>query len=220
VPVPTSTRTPPARIQVANVAYCDAHGWTAVVQVPVVLCDLPLDESTPPTTGVVPASPAREPVEVHMDATHAPSPVAGHHRNRSPSLPPSPPPRTAPRVNGPATAAGRPLANGHTQGTLAARRGMPPLRLFSRDAGDTVVEPVLQAPPPPPRSSPPVSPTLRKTWINVPHGPSAPPSPGLAHVVVRSRGSPSSGTQGGGRVVEEAGARASPSEERRGTPPS
>jgi hypothetical protein len=113
-PVPTSTRTPPARIQVANVAYCDAHGWTAVVQVPVVLCDLPLDESTPPVTGAVPASSAGEPVEVHMDATRAPSPVAGHRRGRSPSSPPSPPPQTAPRVNGPATAAGRPVINGHT----------------------------------------------------------------------------------------------------------
>jgi hypothetical protein len=219
-PVPTSTRTPPARIQVANVAYCDAHGWTAVVQVPVVLCDLPLDESTPPATGVVPASSASEPVEVHMDATRAPSPVAGHRRGRSPSSPSSPPPRTAPRVNGPASAAGRPLTNGHAQGTLAARRGMPPLRLFSRDAGDTVVEPALQAPLPPPRSSPPVGPTLRRTWINVPHGPSAPPSSSLAHVVVRSRGSPSSGTQGGGRVGGEAGARASPSGERRDAPPS
>jgi hypothetical protein len=58
------------------------------------------------------------------------------------------------------------------------------------------------------------------TWINVPHGPSAPPSPSLAHVVVRSRGSPSSETQGGGRVGGEAGARASPSGERRGTPAS
>jgi hypothetical protein len=102
------------------VAYCDAHGWTAVVQVLVVLCDLPLDESTPPATGFVPASSASEPVEVHMDATRAPSPVAGHRRSRSPFSPPSPPPRTAPRVNGPATAAGRPLTNGHAQGTLAA----------------------------------------------------------------------------------------------------
>jgi hypothetical protein len=107
-----------------------------VVQVPVVLCDLPLDESTPPATGVVPALSASEPVEVHMDATRAPSPVAGHSRSRSPSSPPSPPPRTALRVNGPATAASRPLTNGHAQGTLAARRDMPPLRLFSRDAGD------------------------------------------------------------------------------------
>jgi hypothetical protein len=190
-----------------------------VVQVPVVLCDLPLDESTPPATGVVLALSASEPVEVHMDATRAPSPVVGHRRSRSPSSPPSPPPRTAPRLNGPATAAGRTLTNGHTQGTLAARRGMPPLRLFSRDTGN-VVKPAMQAPPPPPRSSLPVSPTLRRTWINVPHGPSAPPSLGLAHVVVRSRGSPSSGTQGGGRVGGEAGARASPSRERRGTPPS
>jgi hypothetical protein len=187
-PVPTSTRTPPARIQVANVAYCDAHGWTAVVQVSVVLCDLPLDESTPPVTGAVPASSAGEPVEVHMDGTRAASPVAGSRRSRSPSSPPSPPPRSAPRVNGPATAAGRPLANGHASGTLAARRGMPPMRLFSRDACDTIVELALQAPPPPPRSSPPVSPTLRRTWINVPHGPSAPSSPTLAHVVVRSGG--------------------------------
>jgi hypothetical protein len=218
-PVPTSTWTPLARILVANVAYCDAHGWTAVVQVPVVLCDLPLDESRPPTTSVVPASPAREPVEVHMDATRAPSPVAGHRRSRSPSSPPSPPPRTAPRVNGPATAAGRALANGHAQGTLAARRGMPPLRLFSRDAGN-VVEPALQAPPPPPRSSPLVSPTLRRTWINVPHGPSAPPSPSLAHVVVRSRESPNSGTQSGGHVGGRDGDRTCPSGERRAPPTS
>jgi hypothetical protein len=214
-PVTTLTQTPPARIQVANVAYCDAHGWTAMVHVPVVLCDLPLDESTPPVTGAVPTSLAGEPVEVHMDATRAASPVAGSRRNRSPSSPPSPPPRSAPRVNGPATVAARPLANGHASGTLAARRGMPPMRLFSRDTGDTVVEPALQAPPPPPRSLPPVSPTLRRTWINVPHGPSAPPSPNLAHVVVRSRGSPSSGTQGGGCGGGEAGVQASPSEERR-----
>jgi hypothetical protein len=214
------TQTPPARIQVANVAYCDAHGWTAVVQVPVVLCDLPLDESTPPATGVVPASTASEPVEVHMDATRAASPVAGHRRSRSPSSPSSPPPRTTPRVNRPTTAAGRPLTNGHAQGTLAARRGMPPLRLFSRDAGNTVVKPALQAPPPPPRSSPPVSPTLRWMWINILHGASAPPSLSLAHVVVRSRGSPSTGTQGGGRVGGEAGAWASPSGERRDAPPS
>jgi hypothetical protein len=200
------------------VAYCDTHGWIAVVQVPVVLCDLPLDESTPPTTGVVPASPAREPVEVHIDATCAPSPVAGHRRSRSPSSPPSPPPRTAPRVNGPATAAGRPLANGHAQGTLAARRGMPPLRLFSRDAGNAVNKPALQALPPPPRSSPPVSPTLRRTWINVPHGPSALPSPNLVHVVVRTRGSPSFGTQGGGRVGGHGEDRASPSGGRPGAP--
>jgi hypothetical protein len=191
-----------------------------VVQVPVVLCDLPLDESTPLVTGAVPASSAGEPVEVHMDATRAASPVAGSRRSRSPSSPPSPPPRTAPRVNGSATAAGRPLANDHAQGTVAARRGMPPLRLFSRDAGDTVVEPALQAPPPPPWSSPPVSPTLRRTWISVSHGPFAPSSPGLAHVVVRTRGSPSSGTQGGGRVGGEAGARASPFGERRDAPPS
>jgi hypothetical protein len=150
-----------------------------------------------------------------MDATRAASPVAGSRRSRFPSSLPSPPPRTAPRVNGPATAAGRPLANGHAQGTLAARRGMPPLRLFSRDAGDTVVGPALQAPPPPP-----VSPTLRRTWISVPHGPSAPSLPGLAHVVVRTRGSLSSGTQGGGRVGEEAGTRTSPSGERRDAPPS
>jgi hypothetical protein len=217
-PVQPLTRTPPVCIQVANVAYCDAHGWTAVVQVPVVLCSLPLDESSPPTTGVVLASPARELVEVHMDAPHASSPVAGHRRNRSPSSPPSGPPRSAPRMNGSATAAGRPLANGHASGTLAARRGMPPLRLFSRDAGDAVVEPALQAPPPPPPSSTSVSPTLCRTWINVPCGLSAPPSLSLAHVVVRSRGSPSSGTQGGGRVGGQGGDRASPSEERH-TPP-
>jgi hypothetical protein len=156
-PVPTLTRTPPARIQVANVAYCNAHGWTAVVQVPVVLCSLPLDESSPPANGVVPTSPAREPV-----APRASSPVAGHCRIRSPSSPPSGTPRSAPRVNGPATAAGRPLTNGHASGTLAARRGMPPLRLFSKDVGDAVVEPALQAPPPPPPSSLPVSPTLRR----------------------------------------------------------
>jgi hypothetical protein len=214
-PVPTLTQTPPARIQVANVAYCDAHGWTAVVQALVVLCDLPLDESTPPATGVVPASPAREPV-----VPRAPSPVAGRRHSRSPSSPPSGPPRSAPRVNGPATAAGRPLANGHASGTLAARRGMPPMRLFSKDAGDTVVEPALQAPPPPPRSSPPVSPTLRRTWINVPHGPSAPPSPTLAHVVVRPRGSPNSGAQSSGRVGGQVGDRASPSGERRAPPTS
>jgi hypothetical protein len=186
----------------------------------VVLCDLPLDESTPPVTGAVPASSAGEPVEVHMDATCAASPVAGSRRNRSPSSPPSPPPRSALRVNGPATAAGRPLANGHASGTLTARRGMPPMRLFSRDASDTVVEPALQAPPPPPRSSPSISPTLRRTWINVPHGPSAPPFPSLAHVVVRSRGSPSSGTQSGGRVGGEVRDRASPSGERRAAPSS
>jgi hypothetical protein len=133
----------------------------------------------------------------------------------SASVPPSPPPRT----DGSATAAGRPLTNGHAQRTIAARRGMPPLRLFSRDAGDTVVEPALQAPPPPPRSSPPVSPTLHRTWISVPHGPAAPSSPGLAHTVVPTRGSPSSGTQGGGRVGGEAGARASPSGERCNVPP-
>jgi hypothetical protein len=219
-PVPTLTQTPPARIQVANVAYCDAHGWTAVVQVPVVLCDLPLDESMPPVTGAVPASSAGEPVEVHMDATRAASPVAGNRRGRSPSSLPSPPPRSAPRVNGPATAAGRPLTNGHTSGTLAARRGMPPMRLFSRDAGDAVVKPALQAPPPPPRSSPPVSPTLRRTWINVPHGPSAPPSPTLAHVIVRSRGSPNSGAQSSGRVGRRDGDRASPSGGRRAPPSS
>jgi hypothetical protein len=124
-PVPTLTRNPPARIQVTSVAYCDTHGWTAVVQVPVVLCSRPLDESTPPATGVVPASPAREPVEVHMDTPRASSPVASHRRSRSPSSPPSPPPRSAPRVNGPATAAERPLANDHATGTLAARRGCP-----------------------------------------------------------------------------------------------
>jgi hypothetical protein len=170
-PVPTLTRTPPARIQVANVAYCDTHEWTAVVQVSVVLCSLPLDKSSPP----------------------------------------SGPPCSAPRVNGSATAAGRPLANGHASGTLAARRGMPPLRLFSRDAGDAVVEPALQAPPPPPPSSLPVSPTLRRMWINVPHGPSAPQSPSLTHVVVRSRGSPDSGTQGGVRTGGQGGTRLLPS---------
>jgi hypothetical protein len=216
--VPTSTRTPPARIQVANVAYCDAHGWTAVVQVPVVLCDVPLDESTPPVTGAVPAASEGEPVEVHMDAVRTASPVAGNRRGRSPSSPPSPPPRSAPRVNGPATAAGRPLTNGHASGTLAARRGMPPMQLFSRDTGDAVVEPALQAPPPPPRSSPPVSPTLRRTWINVPHGPSAPPSPALEHVVVRSRGSPNSGAQSSGRAGGRDGDRASPSGGRRAPP--
>jgi hypothetical protein len=219
-PVTTLTQTPPARIQVANVAHCDAHGWTAVVQVPVVLCDLPLDESTPPVTGAVPASSAGAPVEVHMDATRAASPVAGSRRSRSPSSPPSPPPRSAPRVNGPAIAARHPLANGHASGTLAARRGMPPMRLFSRDAGDTVVELALQAQPPSPRSSPQVSPTLRRTWINVPHGPSAPPSPTLAHVVVRSRGSPNSGAQSSGRVGGRDGDRASPSGGRRAPPSS
>jgi hypothetical protein len=205
---------------VANVAYYDAHGWTAVVQVPVVLCDLPLDESTPPVNGVVPASSAGEPVEVHMDATRAASPVAGSRRSRSPSSPSSPPPRTAPRVNGPATAAGRPLTNGHAQGTIAAGRGMPSLRLFSRDVGDTVVEPALQAPPQPLRSSPPVSPTLHRTWINVSHRPSAPPSPSPAHVVVRSRESPNSGTQSGGHVRGRDGDRASPSEGRCAPPTS
>jgi hypothetical protein len=44
---------------------------------------------------------------------------------------------------------------------------MPPMRLFSRDAGDTVVEPALQAPPPPPRSSPPVSPTREEASIYI-----------------------------------------------------
>jgi hypothetical protein len=43
-PLQPLTWTPPARIQVANVAYCDAHGWTVMVQVLVVLCSLPLDE--------------------------------------------------------------------------------------------------------------------------------------------------------------------------------
>jgi hypothetical protein len=205
-PVQPLTRTPPARIQVANVAYCDTHGWTVVVQVPVVLCSLPLDESSPPTTRVVLASPAREPV-----APRASSPVTGHRRSRSPSSPPSGPPRSVPRVNGSATAAGRPLANGHATETIAARRGLPPLRLFSRDADDTVVEPALQASAPPPPSSPPVSPALRRTWINVPHGPSAPPSPSLAHVVVCSCGSPSSGTQGSGRIGGQGEDQASPS---------
>jgi hypothetical protein len=197
------------------VAYCDAHGWTAVVQVPVVLCSLPLDESSPPTSGVVPASPAREPV-----APRASSPVAGHRRGRSPSSPPSGPPRSASRVNGPATAVARPLANGHASGTLAARRGMPPLRLFSRDVGDAIIEPALQAPSPPPPSSRPVCPTLRRTWINVPHGSSAPPSPSLAHVIVCSRGSPGSGIQGGGSVGGQGGDHTSPSGERHDTPPS
>jgi hypothetical protein len=156
-----------------------------------------------------------------LQATPATIPVDADPPNvvvSSAPVPPSPPPRTAPRVNGLATAASRPLTNGHAQGTIAARRGMPPLRLFSRDAGDTVVEPALQAPPPPPLSSPPVSPTLYRTWINVPHGPSAPPSPDLAHVVVRPRGSPSSGTQSGGRVDGEVRDRASPSGERRVAP--
>jgi hypothetical protein len=139
-----------------------------------------------------------------MDAPRSSSLVAGHRRSRSLSSPPPGPPCSALRVNGPATTTGRPLANGHASvttplrsGTIAARRGVPPLRLFFRDAGDAVVEPALQALPPPPPASPPGQPHAPRTWINVPHGPSAPSSPSLAHVIVRSRGSPSSGTQGG-----------------------
>jgi hypothetical protein len=125
----------------------------------------------------------------------------------------------------------RPLANGHASattplrsGTIAACRGVLPLRLFSRDAGDVVVEPALQAPPPPPLSSPPVSPTLHRTWINVPHGSSAPLSPSLAHVVVRSlrgidSGSPSSYALGG-RDGRRGEGPASPSRERHGAPTS
>ena len=72
----------------------------------------------------------------------------------------------APSANEAATTAGSPLANGTAAeatpsprtprpfATIAARRAAPPLRLFSRDAGD-IVDPVLQAPPPPPRSTPP-----------------------------------------------------------------
>jgi hypothetical protein len=41
---------------------------------------------------------------------------------------------------------------------------------------------------------------LCRTWINVPNGPSAPPSPSLAHVIVCSHESPNSGTQSGGHV--------------------
>jgi hypothetical protein len=110
-PVPPLIRIPPTRIQVANVAYCDAHGWTVVVQVPVVLCSLPLDKSSPPTNGLVPASLAREPV-----TPRASSPVAGHRRDRSLSSPPSGPPRSAPRVNGPATAAAHLLATATLRG--------------------------------------------------------------------------------------------------------
>jgi hypothetical protein len=102
-----------------------------------------------------------------MDAPRSSSLVAGHRRSRSLSSPPLGPPCSALRVNGPATTTRRPLANGHASvttplrsGTIAARRGVPPLRLFFRDAGDAAVEPALQALPPPPPSSPPVSPTL------------------------------------------------------------
>jgi hypothetical protein len=64
----------------------DAHGWTIVVQVSVVECTLPLDVSSPLATGAVVAPPAEEPVEIQMDSTWAPSPVAGRRRRQDPPL--------------------------------------------------------------------------------------------------------------------------------------
>jgi hypothetical protein len=148
-------------------------------------------------------------VELQIDSTRAPSPVAGRRRCRSPSSPPSGSPPSALVANGSDTAARGLLANGSGSkttpprplGTIAARRGAPPLRLFSRDAGDVVIELALQAPPPLPPTSPPVSPTLRNMWINVQYGPPAPTSLSLAHVVVRlcenGRGSLSTSARGG-----------------------
>ena len=136
-------------------------------------------------------------------------------------------------ANGAATAADSSLANGTATATtpspqtprpfatIAARRAAPPLRLFSRDVGD-VVDPTLQAPPPPPPSTPPavnvadqvVSPTLRRTWISVPHGESAraqasPRANGRVRALENGHGSPS--MSGGGGASSSVEGRAPPS---------
>ncbi|XP_021312750.1 forkhead box protein C1-like [Sorghum bicolor] len=136
----------------------------------------------------------------------------------------------APSANEAATAAGSPLANGtlpnglatpRPLATIAARRAAPPLRLFSRDAGD-VVDPALQAPPPPQPTTPPavnvadqvVSPTLCRTWISVPHGESAraqasPRANGRVRALENGHASP--GMSGGGGASSSAEGRAPPS---------
>jgi hypothetical protein len=148
------------------------------------------------------------------------------------SSPSTPPPRAAPAASTPpaigsATAAVTLLVNGTAAAatpspstpqpfaTIAARRAAPPLRLFSRDAGE-ILDPALAAPPPPPPSTPPAvnianaagSPTLRRTWVSVPHGLSAraqasPRANGRARPLENGYASP--GMNGGGGASSSEG---------------
>ncbi|XP_021321400.1 uncharacterized protein LOC110437318 [Sorghum bicolor] len=133
----------------------------------------------------------------------------------------------APSANVAATTAGSPstpLPNGSATprplATIAARRAAPPLRLFSRDAGE-ILEPAIAAPTPPQPSTPPAvniadtagSPTIRRTWISVPHGPSAraqgsPRANGRVRALENGHASP--GMSGGGGASSSEG-RAPPS---------
>ncbi|XP_066346895.1 predicted GPI-anchored protein 58 [Miscanthus floridulus] len=135
-------------------------------------------------------------------------------------------------ATGSATAAATPLANGTAaaatpspttpwaRATLATRRSTAPLRLFSREAGE-ILDPALQAPPPPPTSTPlavniadqAVSPTMRRTWISVPHGPSAraqasPRANGRVPALENGHASPRA--NGGGGASSSSGGGASP----------
>jgi hypothetical protein len=144
-----------------------------------------------------------------------------------PSSSSTPPPRAAPAsstpsATGSANAAVTPLPNGSATprplATIAVRRAAPPLRLFSRDAGE-IHDPAIAAPPSPPPSTPlavniadqVVSPTLRRTWISVPHGKSArtqasPRANGRVRALENGHASP--GMNGGGGAPSSLGERA------------
>jgi len=160
-------------------------------------------------------------------------PVAGPSSSTGAGPSSSAPVASPPPATGSDTAAATPLANGtaaaatpspttpRVRVTLAARRSATPLRLFSREAGE-IVDPALQAPPPPPPSTPPavniadqaVSPTMRRTWISVPHGPSAraqasPRANGRVPTLENGHASPRANGDGG--ASSSSGGRAPPS---------
>lgn len=154
----------------------------------------PSSSSTPPPSAAPAAS--TPPATGSANAAGTPPPIG-------PAVAATPSPSTP-----------RPLA------TIAARRAAPPLRLFAGDAGE-ILDPALAAPPPPPPSTPPAvnianaagSPTLRRTWVSVPHGPSAraqasPRANGRARPLENGYASP--GMNGGGGASSSEG-RAPPS---------
>ncbi|XP_066395668.1 endochitinase A1-like [Miscanthus floridulus] len=182
----------------------------------------------PPWPNMAPGSSDWVPV-----ALAAMPPVAGPSSSTGAGPSSSAPAASPPPATGSATAAVTPLANGtaaaatpspttpRPRATLAARRSAAPLRLFSREAGE-IVDPALQAPPPPSPSTPPavniadqaVSPTMRRTWISVPHGPStrAQASPRVnGRVPVLENGHASPRANGGGGASSSSEGRAPPS---------
>jgi hypothetical protein len=118
--------TPFICIDVTNISHCGAHGWTAVVQVLVTECSVPLLVSSSSATGAAAASPAEEPVEIHMGSTRAPSSVVRRRHHRSSSSP---------------------LTGSASVGTIEVRRWQPAASVpeSSTSVGPSAPPPPLQA---------------------------------------------------------------------------